>query len=348
MVIKYEREHKRYRQYLAIIFIAATPISITYAQAQMACFVPVMNENGIRLMSPYGANRTGRAGASAGYHQGLDIINNYTGGSPENNPAMAGHAGKLSFKFKGSGGNWVAIRSPSDLYNSVYFHLAHKDFQKFAYAGKTVTAGETVGYIGNTGTRGEKVNDRQGAHLHLGMTVRGSIVQQAGQGGRVMATGGCPTCGAKSRPPLSAQAIAEAKNDTWYFVNPEPFLHKRIPIPAYLAASYREYFQSRADKTQTLPNNCQIDNSALNIAENQSPMSTGSGTSSSGAEAGLGSFRTDGEDFAISEAAEEQRSNLVNLSRIVGDEAQMASLNIRGSDNLTFIFSHLILAEQQQ
>lgn len=324
------------------------PTSITYAQSQISCFVPVMNENGARLMSPYGADRSGRAGASAGYHQGLDMVNNLTGGSPENNPAKAGHAGKLSFKFKGSGGNWVAVRSPTDLYNTVYFHLAHKDFQKFAYSGRTVQAGETVGYIGNTGTQGAKVNDRQGAHLHLGMTVRGSIVQQAGQGGRVMATGGCPTCGTKSRPPLSAAAISSAKNDTWYFVNPEPFLHKRIPIPADLAASYRGYFQSRADKTQTLPNNCQIDNSALNVAENQAPMTTGSGTSNSGAEAGIGSFRTEGEDFAASEAAEEERSNLLNLSRIVGDDAKVASLNTGGSDNLAFVFSHLILAEQQQ
>ena len=343
-----ENKHKRYWRFLAIMFITGMPTSITYAQSQISCFVPVMNENGARLMSPYGADRSGRAGASAGYHQGLDIVNNLTGGSPENNPAKAGHAGKLSFKFKGSGGNWVADQSPTDLYNTVYFHLAHKDFQKFAYSGRTVQAGETVGYIGNTGTQGAKVNDRQGAHLHLGMTVRGSIVQQAGQGGRVMATGGCPTCGTKSRPPLSAAAISSAKNDTWYFVNPEPFLHKRIPIPADLAASYRGYFQSRADQTQTLPNNCQIDNSALNIAENQAPMTTGSGTSNSGAEAGIGSFRTEGEDFAASEAAEGERSNLLNLSRIVGDEAKVASLNTGGSDNLAFVFSHLILAEQQQ
>lgn len=35
----------------------------------------IMNPSGQRVSSPYGVDRTGRAGASAGYHQGMDIVN---------------------------------------------------------------------------------------------------------------------------------------------------------------------------------------------------------------------------------------------------------------------------------
>ncbi|WP_234625054.1 M23 family metallopeptidase (plasmid) [Agrobacterium rosae] len=312
------------------------------AGGQMACLVPLMKDNGVQLMSPYGADRSNRPGASKGMHQGLDIVNGFTGGNVENNPIYAGHGGKTTFRLNGAGGNWVSVRAENDKYNTVYYHLAHKDLDTFRQQNPTVAAGDTIGYMGNTGTSGEG-HGTGGTHLHLGMTVRGSVLQSAGAGGRVMATGACPTCGSKSRPPLSASEISSAANDSWYFVNPEPFLDKQIPVPAALQSGYPGYFSERADPSKTLPTTCSLDPA---IATSQ-PMSTGSGTSVSNAEAGLGSYRNEGEDFASSQASGDTRSIYLDLARVALDEAQAASLGMSAQNQLASAVAHMIVNEQR-
>lgn len=309
---------------------------------QIACLVPLMKDNGIQLMSPYGADRSHRAGASKGMHQGLDIVNGFTSGNVEDNPIYAGNAGKTTFRLNGAGGNWVSVRAPNDLYNTVYYHLAHKDLDTFRQKNPEVKAGDTIGYMGNTGTSGEG-NGTSGTHLHLGMTVRGSVLQSAGAGGRVMATGSCPTCGSKSRPPLSASEIAGAAADSWYFVNPEPFLDKQIPVPESLRAGYPGYFAERADPTKTLPTTCSLDPS---IATSQ-PMSTGSGTSIANAESGLGSYRNEGTDFATSQIAGDTRSIYLDLARVALDEVQSASLGMSAQNQLASAVAHMIVNEQR-
>lgn len=308
---------------------------------QIACLVPLMKDNGIQLMSPYGADRSHRAGASKGMHQGLDIVNGFTQGNAEDNPIYAGHGGKTTFRLNGAGGNYVAIRAPNDLYNTVYYHLAHKDLDTFRQKNPTVQPGATIGYMGNTGTSGE--GSKSGIHLHLGMTVKGSVLQSAGGGGRIMATGGCPTCGTKSRPPLSSSEISNAAADSWYFVNPEPFLDKQIPVPEALRSGYPGYFSERADPSKTLPTTCSLDPS---IAAGQ-PMSTGSGTSVSNAESGLGSYRNEGEDFATSQVSGDTRSIYLDLARVNLDELQAANLSMSSQNQLASTLAHMIVTEQR-
>lgn len=309
---------------------------------QIACLVPLMKDNGIQLMSPYGADRSSRPGASKGFHQGIDIVNGFTDGNVEDNPIYAGHGGKTTFRLGGAGGNWVAIRAPNDLYNTVYYHLAHKDLEAFRQKDGEVRPGETIGYMGNTGTSGEG-SGSSGTHLHLGMTVRGSVLGQAGGGGRVMATAGCPTCGTKSRPPLSASEIESAADDAWYFVNPEPFLDKQIPVPEALRAGYPGYFAERTDPSKTLPTTCSLDAS---IAAGQ-PMSTGSGTSLANAASGLGSYRNEGADFAGNQASGDTRSIYLELARATLDEAQAGSLGGGSQGQLSSTMAHMIVNEQR-
>ena len=45
------------------------------ANAGTCLSVDLMNVSGWVVTSPYGVDRTGHSGASAGYHQGLDMVN---------------------------------------------------------------------------------------------------------------------------------------------------------------------------------------------------------------------------------------------------------------------------------
>ena len=76
-------------------------------------------------------------------------------------------------------------------------------------------------------------------------------------------------------------------------------------------------------------------------------MSTGSGTSVSNAESGLGSYRNEGADYAASMASGDSRSAYLDLARTVLDEAQASSLGSSTQGQLASAVAHMIVNEQR-
>ncbi|MBP3718092.1 MAG: peptidoglycan DD-metalloendopeptidase family protein [Eubacterium sp.] len=114
------------------------------------------------ITSGYGPRTSPTAGASS-YHRGIDIGASYGSG------ALAAADGVVSYTgwFSG-GGNTVIIDHGNGL-STLYMHLSG-----FAVSqGSSVSAGQTVGYVGSTGIS-------TGPHLHFAVMVGGSYVNPLG------------------------------------------------------------------------------------------------------------------------------------------------------------------------
>ena len=114
------------------------------------------------ITSGYGPRTSPTAGASS-YHRGIDIGASYGSG------ALAAADGVVSYTgwFSG-GGNTVIIDHGNGL-STLYMHLS-----EFAVSqGSSVSAGQTVGYVGSTGIS-------TGPHLHFAVMVGGSYVNPLG------------------------------------------------------------------------------------------------------------------------------------------------------------------------
>ena len=114
------------------------------------------------ITSYYGPRTSPTAGASS-YHRGIDIGASYGSG------ALAAADGVVSYTgwFSG-GGNTVIIDHGNGL-STLYMHLSG-----FAVSqGSSVSAGQTVGYVGSTGIS-------TGPHLHFAVMVGGSYVNPLG------------------------------------------------------------------------------------------------------------------------------------------------------------------------
>lgn len=220
----------------------------------------ILSTSGLRVSSPYGVDRTGRA--SAGWHQGLDLVNSVGRGDP----VYAGVNGRVVVAGSGSGGNRVVIETTDSSQRFVFMHLdsIHRDVRQ---VGTAVMADTQIGTMGDTGSPGS-------VHLHLGALIEGSKLEGAGLESRIWESPGGWT-GSKSARPLTADQVASALPESFYFVNPEPFLPDRAAFPASLAAAYASQGISRPDG-MTLPNNC-----ALGDLTNQQIASTGGGVSAS-------------------------------------------------------------------
>ena len=95
-------------------------------------------------------------------HQGVDL------GAPRGTPIVATRSGKVVFAtWNKSAGYYVKI-DHGDGFASVYMHMTHYIVQK----GDTVKAGQTIGYVGSTGTS-------TGNHLHFGISYQGTYVNPA-------------------------------------------------------------------------------------------------------------------------------------------------------------------------
>jgi murein DD-endopeptidase MepM/ murein hydrolase activator NlpD len=109
----------------------------------------------VKMTSPFGMRESPTAGAST-YHQGVDLA------GPEGTPIYATRAGRVTTaSYSGSAGYYVSINH-LDGYSSIYMHMTNY----VVGAGSTVSAGQLIGYMGNTGIS-------TGSHLHFGISLNG-------------------------------------------------------------------------------------------------------------------------------------------------------------------------------
>lgn len=91
-----------------------------------------------------------------GYHNGIDIP------APAGTPIVAAASGTVAWaNYSSSAGNWVGI-THSNGATSVYMHMS----SSCVSAGQSVSAGQTIGYVGNTGAS-------CGNHLHFSVKLGG-------------------------------------------------------------------------------------------------------------------------------------------------------------------------------
>lgn len=92
-------------------------------------------------------------------HNGIDMA------CAEGTPIYATRNGQVEIaKWSDSAGNYVQINH-GDGYRSVYMHMTHY----IVSSGQYVQAGQTIGYVGNTGAS-------KGNHLHFGVSYNGTYI----------------------------------------------------------------------------------------------------------------------------------------------------------------------------
>ena len=110
------------------------------------------------LSSPFGMRKDPYSGNMV-MHSGIDLA------CPEGTPIYAGNGGQvLRAEYSSSMGNYVLIDHGSG-YRTVYMHMTHSIVSPGAY----VQAGQTIGYVGNTGAS-------RGNHLHYGVSYNGTYI----------------------------------------------------------------------------------------------------------------------------------------------------------------------------
>lgn len=263
------------------------------AWAQNCLAVPVMAEAGERIMSPYGVDRSDRPGASLGYHQGLDIVNDAGRGDP----IFAGIHGTVFVAKDGSGGNKVGITSTDGTQRFVFFHLDRFDVR----VGDTVTPDTQIGIQGSTGVSYSAV------HLHLSSLLRGDVLRAFGNDGRVWRTAH-GWVGTKGTQPLSASQISGALPNDYYFVNPETFLHHRITMN--VPAAYEAQGIIRPDNLTLVPT-CEPSSEFFDMSAARS--SNGGVSQADGLQTDLG--RLSPAD-ATAAAVQEQKEAIMAISQI--------------------------------
>lgn len=227
----------------AIILLACVEAAfVGPVMAQQCLQGPIMSETGEEAMSPFGVDRTGRTN-SGGVHLGLDIVN----GVGIGDPILAGLPGKI-------------VLARIDATNSVFMQVAGGRQQVGYLHGNSqqVRVGDVVAANDQVITMGSK-GAGPAVHLHLYMALRGDVIaSEAASAGAVWpqaSAGGY--WGNKRGTPLSGAALRNAAPATFYMVNPETFLHHRIPWrPGILTvAQYRRQGFIREDGL-TLPPTC--------------------------------------------------------------------------------------------
>ena len=115
----------------------------------------------VRLSSPYGY-RTHPIDGQWKFHSGVDLA------GPEGTPIVATRDGTVTAAAYHSGnGNYVTINH-GDGFSSSYLHMT----RSVVSVGQKVTAGQLIGYMGNTGYS-------KGSHLHFTIYYNGATVNPA-------------------------------------------------------------------------------------------------------------------------------------------------------------------------
>ena len=137
--------------------------------ADLKCF-PVAGE-GIYFEDTYGADREygGRR-----RHEGTDLFGPVT--EPGYYPIVSVTDGVVEKTgWLPLGGYRIGIRSS----HGGYFYYAHlSEYDHSFYEGEPVQAGDTLGYMGNTGYGSEGTKGRFPVHLHMGIYIRTPKIQE--------------------------------------------------------------------------------------------------------------------------------------------------------------------------
>ena len=115
----------------------------------------------VQLTSPFG-NRTSPTTGASSYHQGVDLS------APAGTPIYAARGGQVSAATYGSAAGYYVRINHMDGFSSIYMHMTHY----VVSAGQNVTAGQLIGYVGQTGVA-------TGNHLHFGISYNGAYVNPA-------------------------------------------------------------------------------------------------------------------------------------------------------------------------
>lgn len=115
----------------------------------------------VMMTSPFGY-RTPPTGGASSYHQGVDLA------GPEGTPIYAARSGRVTVAgWSNAAGYYVTINH-LDGFSSIYMHLS----SYCVSSGATVSQGQLIGYMGNTGVS-------TGSHLHFGIAYNGAYVNPA-------------------------------------------------------------------------------------------------------------------------------------------------------------------------
>ena len=188
---------------------------------------------GIRVTSPFGVDRTGRA--SAGHHLGIDLAND---------------AGRGDLVYAGVEG--TVVLSAANRTNSVFVETTngrqrvgflHGAARRVAQ-GDVVLPDTAVITMGDTGAPGA-------VHLHLEVHVSGEVMASLGEAaGRVWPLQSRESFfGSKASSGLSGASLEGAAPAPFYVVNPETYLHSRLPFTSSVlsAPQYAAQGFSRPD-----------------------------------------------------------------------------------------------------
>jgi len=115
----------------------------------------------VMMTSPFGY-RTPPTGGASSYHQGVDLA------GPEGTPIYAARSGRVTIAGWGSAAGYYVTINHLDGFSSIYMHLS----SYCVSSGTTVSQGQLIGYMGNTGVS-------TGSHLHFGIAYNGAYVNPA-------------------------------------------------------------------------------------------------------------------------------------------------------------------------
>ena len=115
----------------------------------------------VMMTSPFGY-RTPPTGGASSYHQGVDLA------GPEGTPIYAARSGRVTIAGWGNAAGYYVTINHLDGFSSIYMHLS----SYCVSSGTTVSQGQLIGYMGNTGVS-------TGSHLHFGIAYNGAYVNPA-------------------------------------------------------------------------------------------------------------------------------------------------------------------------
>jgi hypothetical protein len=270
-------------------------------------------------------DRTGRA--SAGYHLGLDLVNS------------AG-AGDLVF----AGVDGVVVRSHADSTNSVFIETSdgrqrvgflHGQARRVAL-GDAVLSDTGVITMGDTGSPGA-------VHLHLEVHVSGEVMASLGEAaGRIWPLASrAAFFGDKGSSGLLGSTLEGTAPAAFYVVNPETYLHTRIPFRPNILAAYAPQGLDRPDGL-TLEPTCAPSSDMLfnaGMASSNGGFTPGGGWSDFGT-AAMANMQT-----LVNMAASDGRDAAIQYGQAAIGEARLGAGDRDNARMQTAMLSGLILGD---